>query len=150
MKSYIIYTDGSCKGNPGTGAAAIVVCTPEGEIITEFVKAYPDTTNNRMEMQAAIAALKVAACSDLTIISDSQYVIKGITTWVEGWRKKDWMTSQRKPVENRDLWEEMDALARAHQGPLEWKWVRGHHGSPGNERADTLAQTAAEELAKAR
>ena len=148
MKSYIIYTDGSCKGNPGTGAAAIVICSPEGDIVKEFVKAYPDTTNNRMEMHAAIAALKVAACCDLTIITDSQYVIKGITTWVEGWRKKDWMTSQRKPVENRDLWEEMDALARAHQGPLQWKWVRGHNGSPGNERADTLAQKAAEEMAK--
>ncbi len=143
---YIVYADGSCKRNPGPGAAAIVVTSADGAIQREFVKAYPQTTNNRMELSAVIGALKALPDCDLKMISDSQYVIKGITEWVHGWKQRGWMNSMKKPVENQDLWMELDALAAAHNGRLEWEWVRGHNGTPGNERADTLAQQAAEEL----
>lgn len=142
MKTYIIYTDGSCKGNPGPGAAAIVVTSPEGDILDEFVKYFPTTTNNRMEMTAAIAALKAAPRAHVTIITDSQYVLKGMTQWIKGWKAKGWVTAAKKPVENQDLWMELDGLAQTHVGTLTWQWVRGHNGTPGNERADELAQQA--------
>jgi len=144
---YIIYADGSCKRNPGPGAAAIVVTTPDGEIVKEFVKAFKHTTNNRMELTAVIGALRALPQGDITMVSDSQYVIKGITEWVKGWKARGWMTSQKKPVENQDLWIDLDELARSHDGLLKWVWVRGHAGTPGNERADTLAQDAAAEMA---
>jgi len=143
MNQYLIYTDGSCKGNPGPGAAAVVITTPEGEVVREFVKAYPDTTNNRMELSAAIAALRAVPAADITVITDSEYVYKGITSWVRGWKARGWVTNQKTPVENQDLWKELDRLASSYAGKLAWKVVRGHHGTPGNERADTLAQQAA-------
>jgi ribonuclease HI len=143
FRPYVVYTDGACKGNPGPGAAAAVVTAPDGTILREFVKAYTHTTNNRMELMGAIVALKALPQADLTVITDSQYVYKGITSWVHNWKKKGWLTAGKQPVENKDLWEELDALARAHEGPLRWEWVRGHNGSPGNERADVLASKAA-------
>ncbi len=143
MQTFHIYTDGSCKRNPGPGAAAIVVTTPDGAIVKEFVKAYPQTTNNRMELTAAIAALKAMPNGTLIIFTDSQYTINGITSWVKNWKRNGWQTAQKKPVENKDLWIELDLLVSSHQGSLTWNWVRGHNGSPGNERADTLAQQAA-------
>ena len=150
MPTYHIYTDGSCKRNPGPGAAAVVITTPKGAIVNEFVKAYPDTTNNRMELIAAIGALKAVKQAHLIIFTDSQYVFKGITSWINGWKRNGWMTSTKKPVENQDLWLELDTLNRAYPGKIEWRWVRGHNGAAGNERADALAQGAAEALLKQR
>jgi len=146
MNTYRIYADGSCKRNPGPGAAAIVITAPDGGILQEFVRAYPATTNNRMELTAAIAALKAVPCGNLIIVTDSQYVVKGITNWIHGWKAKGWVNSQKKPVENQDLWMELDAQVREHEGSLRWEWVRGHQGNPGNERADTLAQEASSAL----
>ena len=148
MQTYHIYTDGSCKRNPGPGAAAVVVATPDGAIVNEFVKAFPDTTNNRMELLAVIAALKAVRQARLIIFTDSQYVYQGITSWIHGWKRNGWKTSAKKPVENQDLWVELDGLRNDYAGTLEWRWVRGHHGSPGNERADVLAQQAAMALVK--
>ncbi len=145
MLQYLIYADGSCKRNPGPGAAAVVITTPDGAIVREFVQSYPDTTNNRMELIAVIGALKAIPHGDIEIITDSQYVVKGITCWIKGWKAKGWINSQRQPVLNQDLWVELDALAAAHVGTLRWQWTRGHAGTPGNERADTLAQQAARE-----
>jgi ribonuclease HI len=147
MPTYHIYTDGSCKRNPGPGAAAVVICAPDGAIVKEFVKAYPETTNNRMELIAAIGALRACPSADLVVITDSQYVVRGITSWVRGWKRNGWMNAKKQPVENQDLWQELDTLAAAHAGTLEWRWVRGHAGQPGNERADTLAQSAAAAIA---
>ncbi len=138
MQTYHVYTDGSCKRNPGPGAAAIVITTPDGAIVKEFVKAFPDTTNNRMELIAVISALKAVPTGKLIIFTDSQYTINGITSWMKNWKRNGWITSTKKPVENKDLWVELDLLVAGHDGPLEWKWVRGHVGTPGNERADTL------------
>jgi ribonuclease HI len=143
MLTYHVYTDGSCKRNPGPGAAAVVIATPEGEIVREFVKAFPQTTNNRMELAACIAALKAVKEAHLVIFTDSQYVHRGITAWIHGWKRNGWMTSTKKPVENRELWIELDALNSSYPGKVEWRWVRGHNGAPGNERADVLAQEAA-------
>jgi len=150
MLTYHVYTDGACKRNPGPGAAAVVISTPEGEIVREFVKAFQQTTNNRMEMTAVIAALKAVKGADLVIFTDSQYVHRGITSWIHGWKRNGWMTSTKKPVENKELWIEFDNLRNAYPGAIEWRWLRGHNGAPGNERADTLAQQAAEELMKSR
>jgi len=150
MLTYYVYTDGSCKQNPGPGAAAVVITTPEGEIVSEFVKAYPQTTNNRMELSACIAALKAVKRADLVIFTDSQYVHRGITTWIHGWKRNGWMTSTKKPVENQELWIELDSLNSSYSGTVEWRWLRGHNGAPGNERADVLAQQAAGELLKKR
>ena len=146
MQSFHIYTDGSCKRNPGPGAAAIVITTPDGAVVKEFVKAFPDTTNNRMELIAVISALKAVPTGKLIIFTDSLYTINGITSWVKNWKRNGWMTASKKPVENKDLWVELDQLVAGHDGPLEWKWVRGHVGTPGNERADKLAQEAATAL----
>ncbi|HOS44686.1 MAG TPA: ribonuclease HI [Armatimonadota bacterium] len=143
---FIIYADGSCKRNPGPGAAAVVITTPGGAIVKEFVRAFRDTTNNRMELIAVISALKAVPRGDIRIVTDSQYVVKGITGWITSWKAKGWLTAQRQPVLNKDLWQELDALASAHVGTLTWQWTRGHAGTPGNERADALAQQAAEEF----
>lgn len=144
---YIIYADGSCKFNPGPGAAAIVVTRPDGAIVREFVRAFPNTTNNRMELTAVIGALRAIRQGNITMVSDSQYVVKGITQWVHGWKARGWVTSQKTPVENQDLWITLDELVRSHIGELQWKWVRGHADTPGNVRADELAQAAAKEIA---
>jgi len=148
MQTFYAYTDGSCKRNPGPGAAALVITSPEGTILKEFVKAFPQTTNNRMELTAVIAALKAVPNGELVIFADSQYVLNGIKSWMRNWKRNGWLTAAKKPVENKDLWLEIDALIAAHEGPLKWEWVRGHNGTPGNERADTLAQEAAMALVR--
>lgn len=148
MPQFIIYADGSCKRNPGPGAAAVVITALDGSIVQEFVRAFSNTTNNRMELIAVISALKAVPRGDIRVITDSQYVVNGITSWIKSWKKKGWVNSQRQPVLNRDLWEELDALAAAHAGDLIWQWTRGHVGTPGNERADALAQQAATELVR--
>lgn len=146
MQQYIVYADGSCLRNPGPGAAALVITDEEGNIIREFVKAFPDTTNNRMELTAVISALKVLPECDLIMKTDSQYVVNGVTKWLAGWKRRGWINSQKKPVLNRDLWEELDGHIAAHKGKLKWVWVRGHADNEGNNRADELAQLAARQL----
>lgn len=146
MQQYVVYADGSCLKNPGPGAAAIVITDEEGNMIREFVTAVPDTTNNRMELTAVITALRDLPECHLTMKTDSQYVVKGVTEWLAGWKRRGWINSQKKPVLNRDLWEELDAHIAAHKGKLIWEWVRGHADNEGNNRADELAQLAARQL----
>jgi ribonuclease HI len=132
----IIFTDGACLGNPGPGGyAAVITIAGEEQII---VGRDPTTTNNKMEMTAAIKALE-AVSKDLPVVihSDSQYVIKGATEWLRGWKAKGWRKADGKPVMNQDLWQQMDALMVGRE--VTWKWVKGHAGHPENERVDQLA-----------
>ncbi len=139
MKRVTIYTDGSCEGNPGPGGFAAII-EEEGET-RDVTGGEPRTTNNRMELKAVIAGLAaLEETSQVRIVTDSQYVAKGMTSWIHGWRRKGWKTASGSPVKNRELWEELDALAKRHR--VQWEWVRGHDGHPGNERADTLAKEA--------
>ena len=134
-----IYTDGACSGNPGPGGWGAVLLY--GEYRREISGAVPDTTNNRMELTAAIRALEALnRRSDVALYTDSTYVKDGITRWLPGWKAKGWRTASKSPVKNRDLWEALDALVQRHD--VSWHWVRGHAGDPENERADTLAREA--------
>ena len=140
MKHVEIFTDGACKGNPGPGGWGVLLRIGHHE--KEMSGSEPDTTNNRMEMLAAIKALEALnqPCR-VTLHTDSKYVLDGITRWVFGWQKNGWKTADRKPVKNADLWQALVAAARPHQ--VEWVWVRGHDGHPENERVDRLASDAA-------
>ncbi len=134
-----IYTDGACSGNPGPGGYGSVL--KYGDITKEISGCAPDTTNNRMEMTAVIEALRqLKRPCRVRLFTDSEYIMKGMTQWLPGWLKRNWMTSQKKPVLNRDLWEEMLQLDRKHH--IEWKWVKGHNNHPENERCDYLARNA--------
>lgn len=138
----LIYTDGACKGNPGRGGWGAWLRSGEHE--KELWGGEPHTTNNRMELTAVIRALgALKRPSKVTIVSDSQYVRHGITTWIHAWKLRGWLTADRKPVKNEDLWRQLDIEAQRHQ--VSWKWVRGHNGDPGNERADALANRGAAE-----
>lgn len=136
MKNIIIYTDGACKGNPGPGGwGALLVC---GEHRRELYGGEASTTNNRMELTAVIEALSaLRGAAPVTIYTDSQYVQKGITEWIDGWRARGWKTAARKPVKNVDLWQRLAELVEHFE--IRWCWVRGHAGHEGNERADALA-----------
>jgi ribonuclease HI len=139
--SLIVFTDGAAKGNPGPGGWGAIVLTPE-EHVTELGGGSPHTTNNKMELGGAIAALRHVADrpESVAIYTDSTYLIQGITQWVWGWRKRGWKTAQGTDVLNRDLWEELSALTGARaRGSIDWRWVRGHIGTPGNERCDEIA-----------
>jgi len=131
-----IYTDGACKGNPGPGGwGALLVSSGHRK---EISGGEPNTTNNRMEMTAVIRALEsLKRPSTVEVHTDSQYVQKGISEWMSGWKRRNWHTADGKPVKNQDLWLQLDALSQLHC--IEWKWVRGHAGHPENERADALA-----------
>jgi len=134
----VIYTDGACSGNPGPGGWGVVMF--HGSKQKELKGGDPDTTNNRMEMQAVIEALKAIkkGWSGKTVLfSDSTYVLKGLQEWMPGWKKRGWKTAAKKPVKNVDLWQELDELASARE--IDWRWVKGHAGDFGNERADALA-----------
>jgi len=136
LKGVVIYTDGACKGNPGPGGWGVVL--EAGGRRKEIFGGEPHTTNNRMELTAVIRALEsLARGADVDLYTDSQYVKNGIETWIHGWKKNGWKTSDRKPVKNADLWRELDAQAAQHT--IRWHWVRGHDANPGNERADALA-----------
>jgi len=138
-----IYTDGACRGNPGPGGWGAVLMHDGRE--RELSGADPATTNNRMELTAvieALAALKRPVKA--RVYTDSQYVRLGILEWVANWKKRGWKTADRKPVKNQDLWERLDTLAAGHE--LEWHWVKGHSGVPGNERCDALANEAIDRL----
>jgi ribonuclease HI len=134
----VLYTDGACKGNPGPGGWGVLMLS--GTHRKELCGGSPDTTNNRMEITAVIeglAALKKPC--DVTVFLDSQYVRQGITSWISGWKANGWRTSDKKPVKNVDLWMRLDELVHAGPHRISWKWVKGHAGDPGNERADALA-----------
>lgn len=145
MGQIIIHTDGACSGNPGPGGwGAILEWKGHRK---ELKGGERDTTNNRMEMMAAIQALEAVkrSGSDIILITDSVYLRDGITKWIHGWKRRDWKTADKKPVKNVDLWQRLDALTQKHT--IEWRWVKGHAGDPGNERADELARAG---LAEAR
>lgn len=137
------WTDGSCLGNPGKGGWGVVLtCATTGQVLKELSGGHAHTTNNRMEMQAVIEALKqTLPGSTVEILTDSKYVQQGLSTWLAGWKKKGWKTAGGDPVKNVELWKDLDALNTSRKVTL--TWVRGHNGEPGNERADLLATTAA-------
>jgi ribonuclease HI len=128
MNKIIIYTDGACKGNPGPGGWGAILRST-GHVEKELFGGELLTTNNRMEMTAVIEALYI----------DSKYVLQGITEWLPGWKAKGWKTAAKQPVKNVDLWQKLDALVNTGGHTIEWCWVKGHAGDPGNERADALA-----------
>jgi ribonuclease HI len=131
-----IYTDGACKGNPGPGGWGAWLSTGEHE--KELFGGENPTTNNRMELTAVIEALtSLKRSCNIVIYTDSEYVRKGMTEWISGWQRRDWKTADGKPVKNADLWQRLDALRKLHT--VDWRWVKGHAGDPGNERADALA-----------
>ncbi len=138
MNHVIIYTDGACKGNPGPGGWGVLLRS--GAVEKELWGGEAETTNNRMELTAVIEALKALKrpCR-VSLYLDSEYVRKGITEWMPGWKAKGWRTASRQPVKNVDLWQRLDALVQGSGHQIEWRWVRGHAGDPGNERADALA-----------
>ncbi|GAA0477568.1 ribonuclease HI [Tatumella punctata] len=139
-KQVEIFTDGSCLGNPGPGGYGAILRYGKHE--KEFSKGYRLTTNNRMELMAAIVALEALteACN-VTISTDSQYVRQGITQWIVNWKKRGWKTADKKPVKNVDLWQRLDQALQNHK--IDWQWVKGHSGHPENERCDELARQAA-------
>jgi ribonuclease HI len=136
-----IYTDGACRGNPGPGGWAAVIVRNGA---TEEIGGHEaHTTNQRMELRAALEALRhVPAAEPVTLYSDSQYLQNGMTGWVSGWKKRGWLTAEKQPVKHRDLWEELDRLAGTR---VTWRWVRGHAGNERNERADIVAQAYADD-----
>lgn len=142
MAELFAYTDGACSGNPGPGGWGVLMRAMQGEDIVkerELQGGEPDTTNNRMELLAAIHALEVLERpSTLTIITDSAYVKNGVTGWIHGWKRNGWRTSAKKPVKNVELWQRLDEAQARHE--VTWEWVKGHAGHPENERADELAR----------
>ena len=143
MNSIEIYTDGACKGNPGPGGWGVLL--KSGTTEKELYGGERLTTNNRMELMAVIQALQALKrpCA-VTLHVDSQYVLKGMTEWLAGWKAKGWRTSTKQPVKNQELWQALDALVNGAGHEIKWRWVRGHDGDPGNERADLLANRGVE------
>ena len=134
---YEIFTDGACSGNPGPGGWGALICNGENE--NELTGGAAETTNNRMELLAAIEALKsLPDGSAVRLTTDSVYVKDGITNWIKNWKARGWKTAAKKPVKNVDLWQELDSEAQRHS--VEWHWVKGHAGHAGNERAGELAR----------
>lgn len=143
MDKVEIFTDGACRGNPGPGGWGALLRYRGNE--KELFGAEAETTNNRMELMAAIAALEtLKRPCDVAITTDSQYVKNGITQWMANWKRRGWKTADRKPVKNIDLWQRLDAAVQRHQ--VSWHWVRGHTGHAENERADQLANRAIDEM----
>lgn len=137
MDSVEIYTDGACSGNPGPGGWGVLLLHGESE--KELTGGEPETTNNRMELTAAIMALDaLKRPCQVALYTDSTYVRDGITKWLPGWKRRGWKTAAKKPVKNVDLWQRLEAAAEHHQ--VDWHWVRGHQGHPENDRADELAR----------
>lgn len=143
MKSVSIHTDGACRGNPGPGGWAALLRWDDTEKVLSGAER--DTTNNRMELMAAIAALEglKRSCS-VSLTTDSQYVRQGVMTWMAGWKRNGWRTAQRKPVKNQDLWQRLDEAQSTHR--IDWHWVKGHSGDEGNERADLEANLAIDRM----
>jgi ribonuclease HI len=138
VNSVHIYTDGACRGNPGPGGWGVLLKSGAQE--KELFGGEAATTNNRMELMAVIQALQsLKRPCEVTLHVDSQYVLKGITEWLPGWKRKGWRTAAGQPVKNVDLWQQLEKLVEEGGHALDWRWVRGHNGDPGNERADQLA-----------
>jgi ribonuclease HI len=143
MKKIDIYTDGACRGNPGPGGWGALLIYKDAD--KAIYGGEIDTTNNRMEMTAIIEALKIVKMDcNITLYTDSKYVMDGITKWLSNWKKKGWITSNKKPVKNKDLWQILEESISKHS--IEWQWVKGHAGIPGNEKADELANQGIDEL----
>ena len=143
MDTIEIYTDGACKGNPGVGGWGALLVAGKHE--KELFGGEQETTNNRMELMAVIQALgALKRPCHIRLHTDSQYVLKGITEWITGWKAKGWRTASKAPVKNVDLWQSLDAAKGTHQ--IEWIWVKGHAGHAGNERADALANRGVESV----
>ena len=143
-ESVVIYTDGACKGNPGPGGWGVAL--QYGNAKRELFGGEPETTNNRMELMAAIMALETLKRPSKVILhSDSKYVLQGITEWMANWKKRGWKTAAKKPVKNVDLWRRLDAAMQRHE--IDWQWVKGHSGDEGNELADELANKGVVEVA---
>jgi len=143
-----IWTDGACKGNPGAGGwgALLRITVNDNTHEKTLYGGEPHTTNNRMELLAVIRALEaLTRPANVVIHTDSQYVQKGMTEWLANWKRRGWVTAAKQPVKNADLWQQLDALVANHQ--VTWRWVRGHAGDPGNERADRLANLGVASLA---
>ncbi len=142
-ETVVIYTDGACKGNPGPGGWGAWLRWGDHE--REMFGGEPATTNNRMELTAVIESLaSLKRRVPVAIYTDSEYVKNGISTWIHGWKKRGWLTADKKPVKNIELWQKLDALVAQHD--VQWHWVRGHTGDPGNERADALANKGVDSL----
>lgn len=143
MAEVSIYTDGACRGNPGPGGWGAILRRGDDE--KELYGAELATTNNRMELMAAIRALEaLKRPCDVVLTTDSEYLRKGITEWLPQWKKRGWLTADKKPVKNQDLWERLERAAHLHR--IRWDWIRGHSGHPENERADQLANRAIDEI----
>lgn len=144
MNTVEIYTDGACKGNPGPGGWGVLL--KSGGVEKELFGGERETTNNRMEMLAVIMALEsLKRPCHVVLHADSQYVLKGITEWLAGWKVRGWKTAAKQPVKNVDLWQRLDALVAGAGHRIDWRWVKGHDGDPGNERADMLANRGVEQ-----
>ena len=143
MNAIDIYTDGACKGNPGPGGWGALLLSGDSE--KELFGGERATTNNRMELTAVIEALTALKrpCR-VTLYLDSEYVRKGITEWIHGWKARGWRTAAKQPVKNVDLWQKLDAVVAGSEHKIDWRWVKGHAGDPGNERADALANRGVE------
>ncbi len=142
-KTIEIYTDGACRGNPGPGGWGALLIYGSRQKTLHGGEA--ETTNNRMELTAAIEALNaLRSRSIVTLYTDSKYVMDGINEWMPNWKKRDWRTAARKPVKNKDLWQALDEAVERHD--IDWRWVKGHDGNPGNEMADELANRGIDEL----
>ena len=149
MTELYAYTDGACSGNPGPGGWGVLLQAKSGDKVVkqrDLSGGEPDTTNNRMELMAAIQGLEsLKRASTVTLTTDSTYVKDGITKWIHGWKKKGWKTAAKKPVKNVDLWQRLDAATADHT--VDWRWVKGHSGHAENERVDELASAAAAMIA---
>jgi ribonuclease HI len=145
MNTITIYTDGACKGNPGPGGWGALLSSNGTE--KELFGGERNTTNNRMEMMAVIQALEALKrpCT-VHLYLDSKYVLQGITEWIHGWKARGWKTASREPVKNVELWQRLDAIVSTGGHQIDWRWVKGHAGNPGNERADALANKGVESL----
>ena len=144
-----LYTDGACSGNPGPGGWAYILRHPDSGKEVEGAGGAPETTNNRMELSAVIEGLEaIKTPSRVDVYSDSQYVLKGLDEWMDNWKRRGWKTASKKPVKNRELWEELDALREVHE--LSYHWIRGHNEHPENERCDQLAVEQRDQYAEGR
>ena len=143
MKTVIIYTDGACRGNPGPGGWGVLI--EYSKLSKQLYGGDVSTTNNKMELTAAIMALKeIKEPCEIILYTDSKYVLQGIEEWIHNWKKRGWRGANKKPVKNIDLWKELDELRDKHN--TKWNWVKGHSGDPGNETADMLANRGIDEL----